>query len=107
MTQTQHTPGVGMSKPEPVTDEQAEAVIRDYLLRQELHEDWPKFCDADHVAPDFIDRMEAAGFIELADATRADEDMFWVAKYGSERPDFTWQLTTEGRAAISKATGAS
>lgn len=78
---------------------------------EELRRDWPRFCDADPVAPDFEERMEAAGYIELqwldeseAQAT-VDDDIFWQEKFGDQMPTSVYVLTPEGRKALEQANG--
>lgn len=75
---------------------------------EEFRSDWPRFCDADPVAPDFAERMEAAGLIELqwldegeAQAT-VNADPFWVEKYGEEMPSSVYVLTDAGRSALAR-----
>lgn len=71
----------------------------------EFRRDWYRFCDADPVAVDFTERMEAAGYIELAPATgdEMDGDPFWAQKWGPDKPSHVWKLTPAGRAAIKAA----
>jgi hypothetical protein len=75
-------------------------------LLDEFRRDWPRFCDADPVEPDFADRMEAAGLIELQwlDAGEAqatvDADPFWADKYGDDLPSSVYVLTDAGRQAL-------
>lgn len=78
----------------------------DATLIEEFRRDWPRFCDADAVAPDFADRMETAGLIELqwldegeAEATVA-ADPFWADKFGEQMPTSVYALTDAGRAAL-------
>jgi len=80
---------------------------QEWRTLEEFRRDWPAFCDADTVAPDFVDRMEAAGYVEAEwlntkQAKRVvEEDGFWEAKYGSELPSMIYVLTDAGRAALS------
>lgn len=73
---------------------------------EEFRRDWARFCDADPVAADFEDRMEAAGYIELqwldegeAQAT-VDADPFWADKFGDQMPTSVYVLTPAGRKAL-------
>lgn len=71
----------------------------EWRLVEEFRRDWPRFCDADTVAPDFEDRMEAAGYIELvpASGTEMEDDMFWAEKFGPDKPTLVWSITEAGR----------
>ncbi|MEN6544811.1 MAG: hypothetical protein ABFE07_02120 [Armatimonadia bacterium] len=83
---------------------QSRLTEREWQEIEEFRRDWPRFCDADPVAHDFAERMEAAGFIELTAATgrEMEEDTFWVEKYGPEPPSEVWTLTPAGRAALAR-----
>jgi len=87
---------------------QSRLTEREWQEIEEFRRDWPGFCDADPVAPDFTERMEAAGLIELrwldegeAQAT-VDADPFWTDKFGDQMPSSVYVLTDAGRAALAK-----
>jgi hypothetical protein len=73
---------------------------------QKLRSLWGHFCDADAVPPEFADEMEAAGLIELQflsvkDGKQVmDEDLNWVAKYGTDVPTSIYVLTDAGHSAL-------
>lgn len=87
---------------------QSRLTEREWQEIEEFRRDWSRFCDADPVAPDFEERMEAAGLIELqwldegeAQAT-VEADPFWADKYGDQMPSSVYVLTAAGRAALAK-----
>ena len=72
----------------------------------EFRRDWNAFCDADPVAPDFAERMEAAGFIELVPVDDEALDDPFAYERGIEPGGLMWDLTPAGRSALSpKADG--
>lgn len=77
-------------------------ITRGKELREafELVKYWADFCDCDAVPPDFADRMEAAGYIELRSVTKDDLEEPFAAEKGIEPDGSVWQLTTNGRAVI-------
>ena len=101
-----------MTQPTPGLEQELTKLTElEWRTLEEFRRDWPRFCDADPVAPDFDERMEAAGYIELQglsskEAKRVvNSDGFWAAKYGCDLPTSIWVLTPAGIEALSRANG--
>ena len=65
-----------------------------------LREYWNVFCTCDFAGDSdtFVERMEAAGYIELVPVTRAIvNDEPFAAELGIEMGGECWQLTAKGR----------
>lgn len=78
---------------------------RDRAAVADLTEHWASFCDADAFAGSdtFLERMEAAGYIEVVPVTpEALEDPFAYER-GIVPGGVMWQLTSSGRDAIARA----
>jgi hypothetical protein len=98
----------GGSKAEPANECSPELVPLDkaaidaMLLRQF----WNAYCTCDFAGEtdNFVERMEEAGFIELAPVTRkiVDDEPF-AAELGIEMGGVCWQLTAKGREAMEAA----
>lgn len=66
--------------------------------RELLRKHWGAFCDADPVPiPDFIERMEAAGFVSIRPVRRRDLEASFAAERGIEAGGMLWELTRKGR----------
>ena len=67
--------------------------------RDMLRQHWAAFCDADLVPGDFIDRMEAAGFVALREVRKRDiEASSFAHERGIELGGMLWELTKKGSA---------
>ncbi len=82
------------TKPEDTVTE------REWRLREELRQYWTAFCDADPVPGDFIDKMEAAGFVEIRPVTRDDLQSDFAEERGIYKGGTVWDLTPKGRAIL-------
>lgn len=71
----------------------------------EFRRDYHRFCDADPVSPDFSERMETAGYIELRSVTDDDLEDAFAYERGIERGGSLWDLTDLGRTALAEGEG--
>ena len=67
----------------------------------DLREHWHAYCDADYRDLDFIDRMEAAGFVRLRSVRKADLEESFAAERGIELGGMIYELTAKGRRELS------
>lgn len=78
----------------------------EWAVITELRKNWAAFCDADPFdgADTFIERMEAAGFIDIRTATKRDvEATSFPEELGIVAGQPIWVLTKKGHAALETA----
>ncbi|MFC0408858.1 hypothetical protein [Roseomonas elaeocarpi] len=74
---------------------------------EDLHRHWQDFCAGDFKSNDFLERMEAAGFVEYGAATEGEaEELNAGAWEGMEKGSPIWRLTEVGSKALAARTEA-
>lgn len=70
--------------------------MTDPFTKDTFADQWSAFCDGDPVDPDFTEKAEAEGLVEIGATTRDDLEEAFAAERGIEDGGSVWRLTAKG-----------